>query len=236
MAKDVASQSFDYRVRPVRSGASISHRYYERGTACALVTRTRGVGRGRQYILSCQHVLFPNFRYSYRKSSILQPALSSFREPQEDHVVARQYYHAGIDVLGVNEVDAAIGLLKSSRYPLMTNSLMDSGFGIRGWTDSYTVGDPVEAYGAVSGKQFGVIEDLFDERKISYDCEGVGPTEISFRNIVKCRYESRKGDSGAPVLLERNKKLIGMHFAGGGGYGYFCRISRVFEKLGIDLV
>lgn len=49
---------------------------------------------------------------------------------------------------------------------------------------------------------------------------------------------SDSGDSGSPVVLKQENKLIGLHFAGSreeGGSSIFCKIDNVFKNLDIKL-
>lgn len=50
---------------------------------------------------------------------------------------------------------------------------------------------------------------------------------------------STSGDSGSPVVLKEDNKLVGLHFAGNstiGGISIFCAIENVFNNLNIQLI
>lgn len=50
---------------------------------------------------------------------------------------------------------------------------------------------------------------------------------------------SASGDSGSPVILKENHKLVGLHFAGNntfGGISVFCAIENVFNNLNVKLI
>ncbi|MBX9606768.1 MAG: hypothetical protein K2Y51_11135 [Gammaproteobacteria bacterium] len=132
-------------------------------------------------------------------------------------------------------MDAAIGLVRRGEEALITNTLAESNFTIDDTDWIFDVGDEVEMYGGASGKQRGIIVDLYNSEAHFYSLAPNNVREVRFRNIVKCAYSNQKGDSGAPVILARNKRLIGMHFAGNGTHGYICRIDKVFESLRIRL-
>ena len=49
---------------------------------------------------------------------------------------------------------------------------------------------------------------------------------------------SYSGDSGSPVVLKNENKLVGLHFAGNGtpgGISIFCKIDNVFDRLNVKL-
>lgn len=50
---------------------------------------------------------------------------------------------------------------------------------------------------------------------------------------------STSGDSGSPVVLKEDNRLVGLHFAGNstlGGISIFCAIENVFKNLNIQLI
>lgn len=228
------AHGFDYYARPFRPGTSISHQDYERGTACALVTTKTGRRAGQNFLLSCEHVLFPSFRKEYKSLMVVQPSRRRNQKPYPEDIIARQYLRAGLKRHSVNQVDAAIALLKASRAELMNNVLAGSEFSINNIEYQPALREAVEFYGAMSGKMRGTIRDIANSESVEYRTPW-GKRLLRFHNIIRCDYQCQEGDSGGPVVLARNKKLIGMHFAGNDGSAYICKIRNIFNALNIGL-
>lgn len=227
--------SFDYRIRPFRPGAGIGHSRGSRGTACIKVELTSGSQLGKRFLLSCQHVLFPNFRIPASSEYIVQPSKKSYKMLLEADVVGAQYQHANLTRSGENEIDAALAYLRLPYAKTMINKLMEQSLSLRGISNSFTIGDKVEMYGSKSGRQIGEIINVATRTELIYPETSGSLSVIRFKNVAKCEYKNDRGDSGAPVVLFRNKKLIGMHIGGDSNFGYFCHISKIFSALRIRI-
>ena len=226
------AHAFSARERPVRPGASLSPVGHLAGTACAVVRRPVGVGRSNRYLLSCEHVLFPEFKRN-TPQPILQPAASDGAE-YPVNVIGHQFARGGLYASGINDVDAAI--VRLNRDVTVSNQPVSEVFTLSGTSAEFGPGQSVTLYGRSSGRLQGVIVDASIDATIGYD-SAYGMQTLRFSRLVRCQYDDtpRGGDSGAPVVLAGTSRLLGMHIGGGSGFGFFCRIDAVFMRLHIGL-
>lgn len=96
------------------------------------------------------------------------------------------------------------------------------------------VGKKVVKRGRTTERTVGTIENAYAVVKVSgiirYDCVVVRANQGELF--------SSPGDSGSPVVMQGEGKLVGLHFAGNaelGGTSIFCKIDNVFNNYNIEL-
>lgn len=96
------------------------------------------------------------------------------------------------------------------------------------------IGKRVIKRGRTTGLTEGTVESIDTTVSVSgslkYDCVVV--------RADSGKLFSNSGDSGSPVVLKEENKLVGLHFAGNkalGGTSIFCKIENVFNNLDVKL-
>lgn len=96
------------------------------------------------------------------------------------------------------------------------------------------IGKKVVKRGRTTGRTVGTIESVCASRNVS----GVTRHDCVVVRANKGELFSSPGDSGSPVVMQGEGKLVGLHFAGNsvpGGISIFCKIDNVFENYNIKL-
>jgi hypothetical protein len=62
-----------------------------------------------------------------------------------------------------------------------------------------------------------------------------GGTEVSFADVIQTTAMSAAGDTGA-ILMDEERRAVGMLFAGSSSITLFLPIRRVLDALGVTLV
>lgn len=207
------------RYRPMPGGIRISAKKSSYGTMACFV-KYKGATDGKLYMLSNQHVM------DNIGNMVCQPAYDSGNK------VGKVTRHADYTTQ-----DAAIAELYDNEKASV-NEIQEYGRveGARAITEQ-DLEKIVIKRGARTRLTRGII------RQIDYTCYLVGGKVV--RDCVKidtkesgAKY-SRSGDSGSPVVVEEEKMLVGLHFAGpsddSGAYGICCKITNVFDNLGVEL-
>ena len=118
------------------------------------------------------------------------------------------------------EVNTIEGIGKVSKTQILSDADLNKRVIKRGRTTGLTEGT-IEA--------INVTVHLVDDT-VRYDCVRVRADDG--------KLFSDSGDSGSPVILKDENKLVGLHFAGNkvlGGTSSFCKIDNVFRNLNIKL-
>lgn len=92
------------------------------------------------------------------------------------------------------------------------------------------VGDKVQKYGRTTGYTTGTVISVGATTNVSYGTNKMA----TFRNQIMTGDMSDGGDSGSAVL-DMNKNIVGLLFAGSDQVTIFCPIQTVFELLNISL-
>lgn len=131
-----------------------------------------------------------------------------------------------------NRVDAAIAKVKSSKNVTSAIGLI----GVpRGLSRTVRRGMQVQKTGRTTDYTIGLIRDVHFRTALRYKRAGGGRGRAGFRDQVPCMRYTAGGDSGSAVL-NMQKKVVGLHFAGSPSSSIFNRIGDVVDALQIDVV
>jgi len=70
---------------------------------------------------------------------------------------------------------------------------------------------------------------------LNYKKPGGGSGRVGLQDLVLCTRFTDGGDSGSAVL-DMNKRIVGLHFAGSPSSSIFNKINNVLTQLDIDVV
>jgi hypothetical protein len=93
----------------------------------------------------------------------------------------------------------------------------------------------VQKTGRTTDFTIGVITDINYRLPMSYKKPGGGTGRVGMRDQVLCTRYTAGGDSGSAVL-NMNKEVVGLHFAGSPSSSIFNKISNVLVALNIEIV
>lgn len=247
------------RFRPAPGGVSIGHINITAGTLGCLVQKD-----GVTYILSNNHVL-ANSNDASIGDPILQPGPTDGGSFPDDHIANLSDYIPitfdgssgsstcstagavaailnGIAALtgsntrlspvvkamaGQNLVDCAIA--KPLNEGDVVNEILD--IGTIGGKAEATLGMAVQKSGRTTGHTTGTIDQIDVTVQVSY---GTNKT-ATFVDQLMTGYMSAGGDSGSAVL-NNDKQIVGLLFAGSSNSTIINRIQNVFDALQVDIL
>lgn len=133
------------------------------------------------------------------------------------------------------DTDAALAVLNDN-VECGENLIQDIG-AIQDWAkiEGSLIGKRVLKRGRTTLVTEGTIETIAARVKVS----GIYRNDCVIVRADSGSLFSTSGDSGSPVVLKENYKLVGLHFAGNstlGGTSIFCTIENVFKNLNIRLI
>ena len=254
----VAFQGQQQRMRPAQPGCSIGHHLITAGTFGCLVKRG-----AQTYILSNNHVL-ANSNSAQAGDPIWQPgkydggtsadqiatleqfipigfpgatppptpqpggcsplaAILKYIQPQPAPAPAPQIQ---INETGNNTVDCAIA--KPLTPDLVSPDILNIGVPIG--TGSATLGTALQKMGRTTGYTTGQITQIDVTVSVDY-----GGKLATFRNQLLSGAMSQGGDSGSAVL-DMNKRVVGLLFAGSASTTIMNPIQLVLDALQVQLV
>lgn len=226
----VELESDSQRLRPALPGCSIGHPRSSAGTFGCLV---RKVGQVQAlHILSNSHVLALN-GFATVGDEIIQPGKDNDGSVPQDVIAALsgsvpfEFSARGFP----NLVDAAIAKVKKKD---VKSAIPQIGLP-KGISKVVREGMRVQKTGCATGYTLGVIRDVDYLRALNYSKGRRRKGRVGLKNLVLCTRYTADGDSGSAVLNMQGK-VVGLHFAGSPSSSIFCRISHVFDALGIELV
>lgn len=242
------------RFRPAPGGVSIGHKDITAGTLGCLVQKN-----GETFILSNNHVL-ANSNAGVIGDSILQPGPYDGGKPETDTIAvlesfvpvvfltpeppsdcktasgviklfnlacraigSRTRYRAVRPQAGENLVDAALA------RPLVPTDVLDNilGIGMVMGTAPGTLGMAIQKSGRTTGVTTGTITQVNVTVQVQY-----GPGQIAvFADQLMAGAMSQGGDSGSAVL-DQDKRLVGLLFAGSETTTIMNRAENVLTVLG----
>lgn len=251
----VPLQSRTDRVRPAPGGVSVGHVNITAGTLGCLVER-----EGELHILSNNHVL-ANSNDAAPGDSVLQPGPHDGGRHPADHIadladfVPIHFEDAAVPcpvgsfaAAALNAPAAAIGRrtrLRAVRIaqtenrvdaaiarPLRVEDVEDRilEIGTVAGTAGVELGTPIRKSGRTTGHTTGAIEQVDVTVRVDY---GAGRSAL-FVDQLMAGAMSEGGDSGSAVL-DMERHLIGLLFAGSQTSTIINRIQHVFAELGISL-
>jgi hypothetical protein len=234
------------KMRPARPGVSIGHYQITAGTLGCLVERT-----GQVYILSNNHVL-ANSNAAQQGDAILQPGPIDGGSSADQIGTLEQFIQIGFSVSttpgcsplsflmrlfspspssqinepGNNTVDCAIAKPLSDNLvdPDILNIGIPSGVG------TATLGTQVQK----SGRTTGYTQDEITQIDVTVSVDYGGPIAI-FKNQLMAGAMSKGGDSGSAVL-DMDKQVVGLLFAGSDTTTIMNPIQLVLEALQVQIV
>ena len=241
-----ALQDPTQKMRPARPGISIGHYQITAGTLGCLVQRN-----GQVFILSNNHVL-ANSNKAQLGDAILQPGPHDGGTSADQIGTLEQFIPVSFGIAGgcgcspfalllrllgfakpsVNEpgnntVDCAIARPLSA--DLVNPDILN--IGIPTGVGTATLGTPVQKSGRTTGHTTDQITQIDVSVSVSY-----GGTNIAvFKNQLMAGPMSQGGDSGSAVL-DMNKQVVGLLFAGSTSTTIMNPIQFVLDALQVQLV
>lgn len=219
------------RERPLIPGYSIGHLQITAGTLGCLVRRKGD--RKTLYVLSNSHVL-ANEGLAQKGDKIVQPGPIDGGSAPGDVVggledfVPFQFTSVGFP----NLVDAAIAKLRANIKAVSAIRLIGVPAGV---STTLRRNMQVQKTGRTTDFTIGVITDINYRLPMSYKKPGGGTGRVGMRDQVLCTRYTAGGDSGSAVL-NMNKEVVGLHFAGSPSSSIFNKISNVLVALNIEIV
>lgn len=217
--KKAMSLSRTQRIRPLQGGCSISHPLVTAGTlSCAI--KLGGV----KYGLSNNHVLAAASSAQTPRASIGDPIYQPgvYDGGTEADTVGTLHWYHPFDEKGVNVIDAA--LFKPATQDLLGEEIMDIGL-ING-IGVATEGSNVQKSGRTTGVTVSDVIDVDATVKVDY-----GVFNLTFGHQVITNYMADGGDSGS-ALLDMNRNLVGLLFAGSSYVTVHNNIAPVIQAIG----
>jgi hypothetical protein len=229
----IVAHAPDDRVRPLQPGIEVSHVFGPGlGSLCAVVERN-----GRLFGLGCSHVLARCGIDVTAGSTIEQPhAVSDLNQNSVGDLAAD---FGTIDFKNPNTEDYALFEIDSGTGT-PTNLIAGQNRAIS-TVDGRTAAQlsaltiETELYGIRTQGQPGSIlapKSSFSVRMLKPDMTHANAT---FTKVVAYHTPCQEGDSGGAVMEKATGNLLGMHFAGGPGFGLFLPAGPLFENHGLKL-
>jgi hypothetical protein len=237
--KIFALQDPRQKMRPARPGVSIGHYQITAGTLGCLVQRN-----GQVYILSNNHVL-ANSNAGQQGDAILQPGPHDGGTSADQIGTLEQFIPIGftggsgcsplssvmrpapkINEPDNNTVDCAIA--KPLSADLVDPDILN--IGIPTGVGTATLSTPVQK----SGRTTGYTTDQITQIDVTVRVDYGGPI-ATFRNQLMAGAMSQGGDSGSAVL-DMNKQVVGLLFAGSNTTTIMNPIQFVLDALQVQLV
>ena len=230
----VEVESFTSRVRPAMPGCGVGHPKVTVGSFGCLVRR-KGESKGL-YILSNSHVL-ANEGIAKIGDVTLQPGRADGgRRPTDAIANLAAFVPFKFTATGFpNLVDAAIA--RAKRPSLVTPVVRLLGVKPAGMSKIVRRGMQVQKVGRTTDYTVGVVKDVNYRVALRYrrpDKPG-RRARAGLRDQILCTRYTAGGDSGS-VVLDMEKKVVGLHFAGSPSTSIFNRIEHVFDLLDLELV
>jgi len=221
---EVEAQAYTARLRPAQPGYSMGHYKITAGTFGCLV---RGTCCNGIYILSNNHVL-ANSNLASLKDPILQQGSYDNGSYPED-VIAKLHKFVPIrfnDSKNYNLVDAALA------RPTDIRNVMASivALGIPKGVEEARLGMDVVKSGRTTETTSGSVTGVNVSISVSY-----GPGKVAyFRNQILTSAMSKGGDSGSLLLSKKDRKAVGLLFAGSSVVTIHNNISNVLMALNVE--
>jgi len=205
------------RKRPVQPGFSASSKETTAGTICCVVQDASQV----KYLLSAEHV----FRGKVGER-VIQPGV--FDGGVEDDAVAAI---SAIIAPGAGAQARVAGVIARLLPNVEANATLPGIGRIAGVGRTVALNETVRMVGRTTGLATGKVTAI-DVNGVAIH---VGTGVAHFSGLIQTTAISQAGDSGAPVVNERNE-LIGMVYAGSSTQTLILPIGRVLEAFKVSLV
>jgi hypothetical protein len=227
------------RQRPVIAGISVAHEDVTAGTIAYFCRSTRkGDDPESVFVLSNNHVL-ANVNAGKKGDAISQPGPIDGGTAEDDIATLHRFVKIKLGGRSENAVDCAIGeLLPDTKYQVKlckigkVKGVLAGSEGMRvckhGRTTGYTEGSVTdELYDALVGMSH---EDP--------NIAALFTNQLRLEVVSPYQALGLGGDSGSLVVSKKDKKAVGLYFAGpqNGQYGIANPIDKVLELLEIKLL
>lgn len=210
---------FSGRQRPVKGGWSIGSTQTTAGTLGCLVCDK--VAPNKVYILSA---IVP--RAAKEGDPLLQPgSFDGGQYPQDVIAILERWRQP--DPNSRNNLDVAIAMVND---PSLVSPEIEGIGRLAGVADAKP-GMRVMKVGRTTGLTFGEIQKI----KVSVGVSYGGGVVIPFTGVIQCDRMSAGGDAGA-ILMDEEKRAVGILFAGSEQMSLFLPIQRVLDALNVSLI
>jgi len=208
------------RFRPAPGGCSIGHPYVTAGTlGCAI-----RIG-GSLYALSNNHVFAAGSTILNPRASIGDPIYQPgvYDGGTESDTIGNLAWYQPFNEAGQNLVDAA--LMKPATDDLLLEEVLDIGaiVGVK----TIKEGDLVQKSGRTTAVTATDVIDVNATTQVDY-----GVFTLTLTNQIITNYMANGGDSGS-ALLDMNRNLVGLLFAGSSYVTVHNHIANVLNAIGV---
>ena len=219
------------RVRPAIPGFGVGHVNITVGTFGCLVRKKDD--DETLYILSNSHVLADEGTGTVGDRVIQPGKYDGGAAPGDVIAELSQWIPFQFTSTGYpNTVDAAIAKVKNKAS--VTSAIRLIGVPT-GASNRVRRGMRVQKTGRTTDYTQGIIQDINYRMALNYKKPGGGSGRVGLQDLVLCTRFTDGGDSGSAVL-DMNKRIVGLHFAGSPSSSIFNKINNVLTQLDIDVV
>ncbi len=219
------------RVRPAIPGFGVGHVNITVGTFGCLVRKKDD--DETLYILSNSHVLADEGTGAVGDRVIQPGKYDGGAAPGDVIAELSQWIPFQFTSTGYpNTVDAAIAKVKNKAS--VTSAIRLIGVPT-GASNRVRRGMRVQKTGRTTDYTQGIIQDINYRMALNYKKPGGGSGRVGLQDLVLCTRFTDGGDSGSAVL-DMNKRIVGLHFAGSPSSSIFNKINNVLSQLDIDVV
>ncbi len=219
------------RVRPAIPGFSVGHVNITAGTFGCLVRRTSDPTGW--YILSNSHVLADEGVGSVGDNIIQMGDLDGGAAPGDVIATLADFEPFKFTAITFpNLVDAAIAKLTGTGTATSAIRIIGVPAGV---STTLNRGQQVQKCGRTTDHTIGIIKDRHYRLGLTYKKPGGGSGRVGLKDQVLCTRYTAGGDSGSAVL-NMQRRVVGLHFAGSPSTSIFNRISNVLDALKITVV
>ncbi len=219
------------RVRPAIPGFGVGHVHITVGTFGCLVRKKDD--DEMLYILSNSHVLADEGTGAVGDRAIQPGKYDGGAAPGDVIAELSQWIPFQFTSTGYpNTVDAAIAKVKNKAS--VTSAIRLIGVPT-GASNRVRRGMRVQKTGRTTDYTQGIIQDINYRMALNYKKPGGGSGRVGLQDLVLCTRFTDGGDSGSAVL-DMNKRIVGLHFAGSPSSSIFNKINNVLTQLDIDVV
>ncbi len=218
------------RVRPAIPGFGLGHLNVTVGTFGCLV-RKRNDSQ-TLYILSNSHVIADEGVAAVGDPIVQPGALDGGTASGDVLAHLSEWVPFNFTLTGYpNQVDAAIARVRASSVTSAIRLIsVPAGVSRRVVRDMR-----VQKTGRTTDYTQGIIRDVNYRMALNYKRPGGGQGRVGLQDLVLCTRYTAGGDSGSAVL-NMQRKVVGLHFAGSPSTSIFNKIGNVLDALNIDVV
>lgn len=235
----VCTDKRQQRQRPMVAGISVAHKDVTAGTIAYFCHSTKKSDDPESvFILSNNHVL-ANVNVGKKGDAVMQPGPIDGGTEEDDVATLHRFVRIKLGGRAENAVDCAIAeLLPDVKYRARLCKIGK----IKGVVAG-SEGMTVCKHGRTTGYTEGTVSDELYDALVGMSHEDPNQTALftdQLRLEVTPRYQAigLGGDSGSLIVSKKDKKAVGLYFAGpqNGQYGIANPMNKVLELLEIELL